>query len=209
MSGFQLFRFEVIGELSIQCLCCGLTSRFPTIPIWSNRWTVLKTKHLRLFATCFQLFRFEVIGERLCSKKAPCDQVLPEQFPTIPIWSNRWTIVLVTVVLVLFLSFQLFRFEVIGELFVTISGSAVNSCRPEFPTIPIWSNRWTKRRFRSCWSDWSWCTCFQLFRFEVIGEQAGENYTANVGFLVEFPTIPIWSNRWTFSKRTQAWWLRC
>ena len=65
------------------------------------------------------------------------------KFPTIPIWSNRWTNLLeegdmredwIS-------SFQLFRFEVIGELEASTADFMVRVRK--FPTIPIWSNRWT------------------------------------------------------------------
>jgi len=116
---FQLFRFEVIGErISIvKDPYPAVKKAFPTIPIWSNRWTD--------------------------DAKEKFTQAIYESFPTIPIWSNRWTFILIK-------EFQLMR-------------------NLKFPTIPIWSNRWTKK--------WGWQKS-QLWLF---------------------PTIPIWSNRWTMN----------
>ena len=115
--------------------------QFPTIPIWSNRWTVNGSySHRRLGPYRFQLFRFEVIGERGAVGLGGA-LLMWGWFPTIPIWSNRWTSHGISRThLIKPTSFQLFRFEVIGERMG-------------------WGFGVLLQYFR-----------FQLFRFEVIGE---------------------------------------
>ena len=114
---------------------------FPTIPIWSNRWTAPQDCDRRWLPFWgFQLFQFEVIGE-------PTRKNLKRMGG--------------------FFCFQLFRFEVIGEPYSTSQSDGNSNL-----------------------------TSFQLFRFEVIGERditANEGFI----LIGVFPTIPIWSNRWT------------
>ena len=90
---FQLFRFEVIGELSL-CMChqffidAGFQLfRFEVIGEPSPPSTLTP-----LVTPSFQLFRFEVIGELTVRWKRGCLNGINST-----------------------LSFQLFRFEVIGE----------------------------------------------------------------------------------------------
>ena len=144
------------------------SSEFPTNPIWSNRWTVV----------------WQDLSGRINFA-----------FPTNPIWSNRWTGTENGKENFSVTSFQLIRFEVIGE-HVPACGLKPAEQPTEFPTNPIWSNRWTRW---GCFSRSSRFSRFQLIRFEVIGERpfASVANQAVKSKIQEFPTNPIWSNRWT------------
>ena len=140
------------------------------------------------------------------------------KFPTIPIWSNRWTRTLKQLVNQLrrMVSFQLFRFEVIGEQGWRLRSNEMGwNCFQLFrfevigePFLTSMS-RWRWRsfqlfRFEVIGEQSPWMVIlqlqkksFQLFRFEVIGELCFQTSTLPQGWRMKFPTIPIWSNRWT------------
>ena len=180
---FQLFRFEVIGERAAGKIIqprLGETA-FPTIPIWSNRWTFRDTSSMISIVKGFQLFRFEVIGEQ---RKAVYDSILVPQFPTIPIWSNRWTISY-------FwwrtspksaIRFQLFRFEVIGER--RQQQHWLQS--PESPGFQLFRFEVIGERSRSKRDAWrnDLRRSFQLFRFEVIGERQADYKNGSGGVTI-------------------------